>query len=105
MKPEDIAHALRGTVLHYDVDQAVVSVVDVGLDDSGDHLNFKLHDASAGHNIRWTVTTGDLLDLTGGVTSAARIKSAATELYATGRGERDAYMGPSPGPGQIELDL
>ncbi len=105
MEPEDIAHALRGTVLHYDVDQAAVHVVDVGLDDSGNYLDLKLHDASAGHNIRWTVTTGDLLDLTGGVTSAARIKSAAAELYASGRGERAAYMGPSPGPGQLELDL
>ncbi len=105
MKSEEIAHNLRGTVLHYDVDQAVVTVVDVGLDDSGNHLNFNLHDTRAGHNIRWAVTTGDLLDLTGGELSAARIKSAATELYATGRGEQSAYAGPSPGPGQPGKDL
>ena len=80
-------------------------VVDVGLDDSGNHVNFELQDASAGHNIRWAVETGDLLDLTGGVLSAERIKSAAAELYATGRGDQTAYSGPSPGPGQPELGL
>jgi hypothetical protein len=105
VKPEEIAVALRGTVLHYGADRAAVRVVDVGVDDSGNHLSFKLHDASAGHNIRWAITTGELLDLTGGVQSAERIKSAAAELCATGQGEWTAYSGPSPGPGQTELDL
>ena len=105
MEPEEIAGALRGIVLHYGVNRAAARVVDVGVEDSGNHLSFKLHDASAGRNIRWAVTTGELLDRTGGVQSVERIKSAAAELCADGRGEWAAYSGPSPGPGQTELDL